>query len=50
MNSAVKELALICFVSVLSLLVAWEYEANYFAMFFAAAAVLSLMEAISRSL
>ena len=50
MNTAVKELALICFVSVLSLFVAWEYEADYFAMFFAAAAALSLIEAIRRSL
>jgi hypothetical protein len=50
MNTAIKELLIICVVSVLSLFIAWEYEADYFAIFFAAAAALSLTEAIRRSL
>jgi hypothetical protein len=50
MDSAVKELLIICVISLLSLAVAWEFEADYFAMFFAGAAALSIVEAVRRSL
>ena len=50
MDGAVKELVVICVISLLSLAVAWEFEADYFAMFFAGAAALSVVEAVRRSL
>jgi len=50
MDREIKDLALICVASLFALALAWNYEADYFAMFFAGAAALSLVEAIRRSL
>jgi hypothetical protein len=48
--SVTKELAVICVLSCACVALAWAHEADYFAMFFAAAAALSGEEAIRRSL
>ncbi len=48
--SAAEELAVISLVSCASLALAWVQEADYFAIFFAIAAVISGEEAIRRSL
>ena len=50
MDSTVKQLALICIVACLCLGLAWAHEADFFAIFFAAAAVISGEEAVRRSL
>jgi hypothetical protein len=49
-DTTVKELGLISVVAVLALGVAWRYEADYFAMFFAVAAAIAGVEAVRRSL
>ena len=48
-NAAVKELALIALISCLALGLALRFEADYFAMFFAAAAAIAGVEAMRRS-
>ncbi len=49
MDATVRELMVICFTSCVCLALAWGHEANYFAMFFAAAAAISGEEAIRKS-
>jgi hypothetical protein len=49
-NARVKELVLITLLSCLALGLAWRYDSDYFAMFFASAAAIAGMEAFRRSL
>jgi hypothetical protein len=48
-DTKVKELAVISVVAVLALGLAWRYEADMFAIFFAAAAAIAIVEAVRRS-
>jgi hypothetical protein len=48
-DATVKELMLVSVVAVLGLGLAWRYEADYFALFFAASAAIAIVEAIRRS-
>ena len=50
MDANVRELTIIVLVSCFSLGLAWAYEADFFAMFFAAAAAIAGVEAVRRSL
>jgi hypothetical protein len=50
MDRTVLQLSAICLLACLCLALAWAHEADYFAMFFAAAAAISGEEAIRRSL
>jgi hypothetical protein len=50
LDAKVRELTIIALVSLLSLGLAWAYEADFFAMFFAAAAAMAGVEAVRRSL
>jgi hypothetical protein len=50
MNTRVLELTVICLLACMSLALAWAHEADYFAMFFAAVAAISGVEAIRRLL
>jgi hypothetical protein len=49
-DAKVRELALISLAACLGLGLAWQQEADYFAMFFAAAAAIAGVEAVRRSL
>ena len=49
-DAKVRELTVIAVFSLFSLGLAWAYEANFFAMFFAAAAAIAGVEAVRRSL
>jgi hypothetical protein len=49
-HAKVRELTIIALVSCFSLGLAWAYEADLFAMFFAAAAAMAGVEAVRRSL
>jgi hypothetical protein len=49
-NANVRELTIIALVCCFSLGLAWAYEADLFAMFFAAAAAIAGVEAVRRSL
>jgi hypothetical protein len=46
---AVRELALISAISSFALGLAWIYEADFFAIFFATAAAIAIVEAVRRS-
>jgi hypothetical protein len=50
LDTNVRELTIIASVSLFSLGLAWAYEADLFAMFFAAAAAIAGVEAVRRSL
>jgi hypothetical protein len=50
LDAKVRELTIIALVSFFSLGLAWAYEADLFAMFFAAAAAIAGVEAVRRSL
>ena len=50
LDAKVRELPIIALVSLFSLGLAWAYEADFFAMFFAAAAAIAGVEAVRRSL
>jgi hypothetical protein len=50
LDAKVRELTIIALVSCFSLGLAWAYEADLFAMFFAAAAAMAGVEAVRRSL
>jgi hypothetical protein len=50
LDAKVRELTIIALVSCFSLGLAWAYEADFFAMFFAAAAAIAGVEAVRRSL
>jgi hypothetical protein len=50
LDANVRELTIIALVSLFSLGLAWAYEADLFAMFFAAAAAIAGIEAVRRSL
>jgi hypothetical protein len=50
LDPIVRELTIIALGSLFSLGLAWAYEADFFAMFFAAAAAIAGVEAIQRSL
>jgi hypothetical protein len=50
LDANVRELTIIVLVSCFSLGLAWAYEADFFAMFFAAAAAIAGVEAVRRSL
>jgi hypothetical protein len=50
MDRKVFELTVICLAACACLALAWAYDADYFAMFFAIAAAISGVEAIRRSL
>jgi hypothetical protein len=50
LDAKVRELTIIALVSLFSLGLAWAYEADFFAMFFAAAAAIAGVEAVRRSL
>jgi hypothetical protein len=49
LDAKVRELTIIALVSLFSLGLAWAYEADFFAMFFAAAAAIAGVEAVRRS-
>jgi hypothetical protein len=49
-DATVKELALISVAALFGLILAWRYEADYFAMFFGASAAIAMAEAVRRSL
>jgi len=49
-DATVKELALIAVVAVFGLMLAFRFEASYFAMFFGASAAIAMVEAARRSL
>jgi hypothetical protein len=49
-DAKVWELTIIALVSLFSLGLAWAYEEDFFAMFFAAAAAIAGVEAVRRSL
>ena len=49
MDANVKELALISGVASFALGLAWIYEAEFFAIFFATAAAIAIVEAVRRS-
>jgi hypothetical protein len=49
-DATVKELALISVLAVFGLMLAWRFEADYFAMFFGASAAIAMVEAARRSL
>jgi hypothetical protein len=49
-NPRVLELALICLLACFGLGLAWAHDADFFAIFFAAAAAIAGMEAVRRSL
>jgi len=44
-----RELALVSGIACVGLVLAWFYQADYFALFFAAAAAIALVEAARRS-
>jgi hypothetical protein len=50
LDATVKELALISVLAVFGLMLAWRFEADYFAMFFGASAAIAMVEAARRSL
>ena len=50
LDTNVRELTIVALVSLFSLGLAWAYEADLFAMFFAAAAAIAGVEAVRRSL
>jgi hypothetical protein len=50
MNTKTKELVLIALLASLALALAWYFEQDFFAIFFAAAAAIALGEAFRRSL
>ena len=50
LDAKVRELTIIALLSLLSLGLAWAYEADFFAIFFAAAAAIAGVEAVRRSL
>ena len=50
LDAKVRDLTIIALVSLISLGLAWAYEADFFAMFFAAAAAMAGVEAVRRSL
>ena len=50
LDAKVRELTIIALVSCFSLGLAWAYEADFFAIFFAAAAAIAGIEAVRRSL
>ena len=50
LGAKVRDLTIIALVSLFSLGLAWAYEADLFAMFFAAAAAIAGVEAVRRSL
>jgi hypothetical protein len=50
LDAKVRDLTTIALVSLFSLGLAWAYEADFFAMFFAAAAAMAGVEAVRRSL
>ena len=50
LDANVRDLTMIALVSLFSLGLAWAYEADFFAMFFAAAAAIAGVEAVRRSL
>jgi hypothetical protein len=49
MDRTVRELALIALVALLCLILSWAFEADLFAIFFAGAAAIAIVEAIRRS-
>jgi hypothetical protein len=49
MDRTVRELALIALVAVLCLMLSWAFEADLFAIFFAAAGATAIEEAVPRS-
>ena len=49
MDAHVKKLVLISVIACLGLGLAWFYEADFFAIFFAAAAAIAIVEAVRRS-
>jgi hypothetical protein len=49
LDVTVRELSIVCLIACACLALAWAHEADYFAMFFAAAAAISGVEAIGRS-
>jgi hypothetical protein len=50
LDAKVRELTIIALVCCFSLGLAWAYEADFFAMFYAAAAAIAGVEAVRRSL
>jgi hypothetical protein len=50
LDEKVRELALISLVACFALGLAWAYEADFFAMFFATAAAIAGVEAVRRTL
>jgi hypothetical protein len=48
-DANVKELALISGIACVALGMAWLYEADFFAIFFATAAAIAIVEAVRRS-
>jgi hypothetical protein len=48
-DAGVRELALISAISSFALGLAWIYEADFFAIFFATAATIAIVEAVRRS-
>ena len=50
MDAKVRELTLLTLLACVGLGLAWAYEADYFAMFFAVAAAFAGVEAVRRSL
>jgi hypothetical protein len=48
-DAGVRELALISAISSFALGLAWIYEADFFAIFFATAAAIAIVEAVRRS-
>ena len=48
-DADVKELVLISIIACVGLALAWSYEADFFAIFFAAAAAIAIVEAVRRS-
>ena len=49
MDANVRELTIIALLSLFSLGLAWAYDADFFAMFFAAAAAIAGVEAVRQS-
>jgi hypothetical protein len=50
LDTTVKELALISVLAVFGLMLAWRFDAHYFALFFGASAAIAMVEAVRRSL
>jgi|ERR1700756_1696753 hypothetical protein len=48
-DAKVRDLALIAGVACFALMLAWSYEADFFAIFFATAAAIAIIEAVRRS-